>query len=258
MIARLKQVWEYRELVRNLTRVKLLVKYRGSVLGLAWSLVNPLLMMFIYLIAFKYIMRLELENYTYFLLIGLLPWAFFASSVTGSTTCVIDNGSLLKKVKLPREVFPVADVAFNFVQFVLALVVFLPFALFWKDELHWFHALVPAVLLMFLFFTLGASLAFSALTVLYRDVRHFTEIGVALLFWLTPIIYNYEMIPEAMRSWFLLNPITLFMNCLHDLLYWDRLPPSATLVGIVAWPAVALALGSITFLRIEPRMAEQV
>ncbi len=258
MIDRLAQLWKFRGLVGNLTRVELLVKYRGSVLGLLWSLLNPLLMMFIYLVAFKYIMRLELENYTFYLLVGLLPWGFFATSVTGSTMALINNGTLLKKVQLPREVFPVSGVAFHTVQLALTLVAFLPFTLAWKDELHWFHLLSIPVLLLFVAFTLGACMALSALTTLYRDLEHFTEIAVAATFWFTPIVYNFEMIPENLRPVFLANPVTLFMNCLHDILYWDRLPGLLTVLGVCVWTLVSLWVGSLIFRRIEPQIAERV
>ncbi|MHC4909467.1 MAG: ABC transporter permease [Planctomycetota bacterium] len=258
MIERLRQLWAFRELVRNLVRVNLLVKYRGSVLGLLWSLLNPLMLMLIYVIAFKYIIRLELENYTFFLLIGLLPWTFFSASVVGATICVIENGSLLKKVRLPREVFPFSNVAFQFVHFVLAMLVFVPFTMVWKDTLLWSHLLVFPVLLLFLAFTLGVSLALSALTVLYRDLKHFTEIGVALFFWVTPIVYNFELVPEGLRPWFQANPVTLYMNCFHDLLYWDRMPEIGALLGVVAWPVATLLIGSAVFIRIEPLMAERV
>jgi ABC-type polysaccharide/polyol phosphate export permease len=258
VIERLSLLWRFRGLVRNLTHVHLLVKYRGSVLGFLWSLLNPLMMMAIYSIAFRYIMRIQLDRYTFFLLVGLLPWTFFATASVASTLCVITNGSLLTKVQLPREVFPLSTVSFYFVQFLLAMLVFGPFVLIWKTELLWMNALYLAVVGLFLVFTLGVCLALSALTVLYRDVQHFTEVGVMLFFWLTPIVYNFEMVPAEMKPWFLANPLTLFMNSFHDLLYWDRMPPIPTLVGIVAWTVGAMTMGWAVFRRIEPRMAEEV
>lgn len=265
LLERVKRAWRYRELVRNLTRVNLLVKYRGSVLGMLWSLVNPLLLMLIYSIAFRFIMRVGLENYELFLLSGLLPWTFFALSTSASSTCVIFNGALLKKVHIPHEVFPLSTVAFHFTQLALSLAVFVPFAMLIGGEASWISLSYLLVLALFLLFTMGVSLAVSALTVRYRDVQHFTEVGLALIFWLTPVVYNFELIPDVelfagidARTLFLVNPLTLFMNSFHDALYWNRMPDGAVLGALSAWTALALAVGSSIFRRIAPTMAEEI
>ena len=265
MFERLRRAWRYRELVRNLTRINLLLKYRGSVLGLCWSLFNPLLMMVIYSIAFKFIMRVGIENYELFLLTGVLPWTFFANAVSASTTCVVYNGALIKKVQIPYEAFPLSTAAFHFIQLTLALVVFAPFVLWVNGGATWPNLLYPVILLLFSLFTLGACLAASALNVRYRDVQHFTEVGIALLFWLTPIVYDFDLIPDVqifgaidVRTLFMFNPMTLFMNSFHDVLYWGRAPELATLGGLAVWTALSLAVGATIFRRVAPTMAEEI
>jgi ABC-type polysaccharide/polyol phosphate export permease len=249
--------WRYRELVANLARVNLLLKYRGSVLGLLWSLLNPLLMIAIYSVAFKYIMRIQLENYTFFLLVGLLPWSFFASSVVASTGCVIGSAGLLKKVYFPREVFPLSSVAFFFVQFLLSLLAFIPFVILWKGQFQAVNLLYVPLMLLLLLFSVGLSLALSALTVLYRDLQHFTEVGMTALFWLSPVIYNMELIPGRFRPWFQLNPMVLFMASFHDVLYWDQWPDPRVILPLTVWTLGAVALGAFLFRRIDARFAEE-
>jgi len=258
MIRRVREIWRFRELIRNLTRVNLLVKYRGSMLGFFWSLLNPLLMIFIYSIAFKYILRIGLENYTFFLLVGLLPWSFFNTAVAASTVCVINGGGLLKKVQLPREVFPLSTVAFFLVQLLLAMLALGPFSVVWKEQFIWINLLYVGVLVLFVLFTIGVCLAVSALTVFYRDLEHFTEIAMVVVFWGSPIIYNFELIPESWRPLFLANPVVLYMNCFHDLLYWDRLPDPAIWAGVCAWPLVLLLAGALVFQRLDGRFAEEI
>jgi ABC-type polysaccharide/polyol phosphate export permease len=258
MSRRLAEIWRFRQLVQNLTYMNLLVKYRGSLIGFLWSLLNPLVMMFVYVIAFKLIMRVPIDNYGFFLLTGLLPWSFFATAVTASSLCVLGNGGLVKKVKLPREVFPLSTVAFNLVQFMLAMLVFAPFVLVLKPELSALNLLYFAVVLMFVVFTLGVCLAVSALTVPCRDVQHFTELGTLWLFWVSPVVYDFSLIPEEFQSLARLNPMTLFMNAFHDLLYHDVAPSLFELAGAAAWSLAALVAGWMVFLRIEPRMAEEL
>ena len=250
--------WRYRELVANLARVNLLLKYRGSVLGILWSLLNPLLMIAIYSLAFKYIMRIQLENYTFFLLVGLLPWSFFSSSVVASTGCVIGSAGLLKKVYFPREVFPLSSVAFFFVQFLLSLLVFIPFVILWKGQFQAVNLLYVPLMLLLLLFSVGLSLALSALTVLYRDLQHFTEVGMTALFWLSPVIYNMELIPGRFRSWFQLNPMVLFMASFHDVLYWDQWPDPRVILPLIVWTLGSIALGAFVFRRIDARFAEEI
>ncbi len=124
----MRDLYNYRELIRNLVLKDLKLKYRDSVLGFLWSLANPLLLILVYSFVFGHILRGGPPDFAYFLMVGILPWNFFAQSLMMSTGSIIDNGNLLRKVALPMEVFPVTTVLFNLAQFVLALAVFFPMA----------------------------------------------------------------------------------------------------------------------------------
>ena len=121
-------VFRYRELIRNLVLKDLKLKYRDSVLGFLWSLANPLLLIVVYSFVFGHILRGGPQNFAYFLMVGILPWNFFAQSLMMSTGSILDNGSLIRKVATPMEVFPIATALFNLAQYLLALVVFFPMA----------------------------------------------------------------------------------------------------------------------------------
>jgi len=250
--------WKYRELIANLTRVNLKLKYRGSILGILWSLLNPVMMIIIYSIAFKYIIRIQLENYTFFLLAGLLPFNFFSMAANASTTAVVGNAGLLKKVEFPRETFPISMTLFCFIQFLIALVALGPFIFLWKTSFVWFNLLYFVPILLLLLFAMGIAFLLSALTVLFRDLQHFTEVGTMALFWVTPVIYNFELIPYRFRWIFMLNPCTIYINCCHDLLYWNRFPDAVTWIGMVLWPLISLAVGGWLFRRLDPRFAEEL
>ena len=135
----LKECIKYRSLIKNLVLKDLKLKYRGSVLGVIWSLLRPLMLIAVYTVAFKYVVRIKMENYAFFLLVGLLPWNFFSGAAMAATEAVIDNANLIKKVYFPRETLPMAPVLFNFAQFLLALAV-------WMLSPYFFHGSISTPL----------------------------------------------------------------------------------------------------------------
>ncbi|HET7004004.1 MAG TPA: ABC transporter permease, partial [Candidatus Binatia bacterium] len=168
--------FHYRELLRNLVIKDLKIKYRDSAIGFLWSLINPLLLILVYSFVFSHILRVDIANFSYFLLVGILPWTFFAQSLMMSTGSIIDNGGLIRKVAMPMEIFPVATVLFNLAQFGLAFLVFLPMTIFFFDvRIGWVSLWFLPLLLLHLLFTVGLSFLVATATVFYRDVRHLME-----------------------------------------------------------------------------------
>ena len=249
----------YRELIRNLVIKDLKLKYRDSVLGFVWSLANPLLLILVYSFVFGHMLRSGPPNFAYFLMVGILPWNFFAQSLMMSTGSILDNGGLIRKVALPMEVFPLATVLFNLAQFLLALIVFFPMALFFFGAPvgpAWLN-FVP-ILALQIVFTLGLCFIVSSATVFYRDIRHFTEILLMLLFWLTPIVYDVQIAPDALRTVLYMNPLTYFILAYQDALYRNSFSPPDRLVVIVVIAFLSLAVGSRIFAVYKARFAEEV
>jgi homopolymeric O-antigen transport system permease protein len=249
----------YRELIRNLVIKDLKLKYRDSALGFLWSLANPLLLILVYSFVFGHILRGGPANFAYFLMVGILPWNFFAQSMMMSTGSIVDNASLIRKVALPMEVFPLATVLFNLAQFLLALIVFFPMALFFFGVplgLAWIN-FAPIVALQILF-TLGLCFIVASATVFYRDVRHFTEILLMLLFWLTPIIYDVGSAPVELRTVLYMNPLTYFILAYQDALYRNSFSSPDRVVVIVLIAFLSLAAGYRIFAACKVRFAEEI
>ena len=249
----------YRELIRNLVIKDLKLKYRDSVLGFLWSLANPLLLILVYSFVFSHILKTTIVNFSYFLLIGILPWNFFAQSMMMSTGSILENGGLIRKVAIPMEVFPVATVLFNLAQFGLALIVFVPMTvLFFQVPMSlvtlWFFPL----LILHMLFTLGLSFVISTATVFYRDVRHFIEIALLLLFWLTPIIYDVKDIPESLQSAIYLNPQSFFTLSYQDILYRQAVPDISRFTILMLLTASSLLIGYKVHRSYKARFAEEV
>jgi ABC-type polysaccharide/polyol phosphate export permease len=252
-------LFRYQALIRNLVAKDLKLKYRGSLLGLLWSLLNPALMLVVYTFAFKLVLRVPTENYAYFITAGLLPWSFFAGAVTASTQAIVGNAGLIRKVYFPREILPIASVLFSFTQLLLALAVFLPALLLISGiEPSWTMILVLPVLLLHLLFTLGLALVLAAVTVHFRDVAHLTEVLLALLFWATPIIYPIDMVPVALQGWIKLSPLALFALMYQDVLLRGQLPEWSLVAPVVAWSTATVGLGYLVFHRLGPTLAEEV
>ncbi len=251
--------FRYRELVRNLVIKDLKLKYRDSVLGFLWSLANPLLLILVYSYVFGHILRGGPANFGYFIMVGILPWTFFAQAVTMSTGSIVDNGNLIRKVALPMEVFPLATVLFNLAQFVLALIVFFPMALFFfrvPVALSW--TMFLPILALQILFTLGLCLIVSTATVFYRDIRHFTEILLMLLFWLTPVIYDIKIIPASLRSVIDMNPLAYFILAYQDALYHNTVSPPDKLLILALLAFLSLFLGYAFFAYSKVRFPEEV
>jgi lipopolysaccharide transport system permease protein len=253
------QLFRYRTLVRNLVFKDLKLKYRDSALGVVWSLLNPLLLLVVYTVAFKYILQVPTENYSYFLLAGLLPWNFFSSSLVASTQAITGNAGLIRKVYFPRETLPIATVLFTLSQLLLALSVFLPALLLVSGAgLHWTAVLFVPLLLLHVLFTLGLAFVLSTCTVFFRDVTHLTEVAVILLFWMTPIIYPVTMAPPTLQRFFKLSPLAAFAIAYQDVLFWGRVPEGIVLSTLLGWTAAALLGGYTLFRRFSPAFAEEV
>lgn len=249
----------YRTLIKNLVFKDLKLKYRDSVLGFVWSLLNPLITLGVFTLAFRYIMRVQMENYPYFLMVGMLPWNFFAGSLMASTNAVIGNGNLIKKIYFPREILPIATVLFGFAQLALALVVFLPALMFLSGvKVHWTMALFFPLLGLHVLFTIGLAFVLSAVTTSFRDVAHLTEVALMLLFWLTPIVYPATMAPSDLRIFFKASPLAAFAMAYQDVLFWGRLPEPMVLSTLVIWTPAVLLLGHMIFRWYSPTFAEEV
>jgi homopolymeric O-antigen transport system permease protein len=252
-------VFRYRELIRNLVFKDLKLKYRDSVLGFLWSLANPLLLILVYSFVFGHLFTGAPPNLVYFMMVGILPWNFFAQSLMMSTSSIIDNGNLIRKVALPMEVFPIATVLFNLAQYLLALIVFFPMALlFFRVSVGWsWIAFVPVLVLQILF-TVGMCFIFSTATVFYRDIRHFTEILLMLLFWLTPIIYDIRTVPESLRTVLYMNPLSYFVLAYQEVLYDNVFLSLDRLITLLILTVLSLVLGYSLFLFCKVRFAEEV
>jgi ABC-2 type transport system permease protein len=284
VIARTRDVWEYRELLGNLVRRELKVRYKDSVLGFLWTLLNPLLYLAVFSVVFGGFLRSGVPMYGLFLLSGLLAWNLFSTGVTGATGSVIMNAPLVQKVWFPREILPIAAVGASIVNFAFQLIVLgVGLVVFWHPpEWSMLPLLVPA-LIVTVVFAMGLGLMFSALNVYLRDVQHFLELAFLAWFWLTPVVYQYNFIATSVRDRFgaewerlvLLNPMVAVVTTFQRVIYNPDAAtdpandPFTLLFRPVSWyltnlaivgvlGVVLLVLGIKIFGRLEANLGEEI
>ena len=258
MVKKIKEITVYKELLFNLTSKELKLKYKNSALGFFWSFLNPLLMLTVYTFAFRFIMKVQIENYSLVLLAGLLPWNFFNASVQGSTMSLVNNSQLIKKVYFPREIIPLSLIMSNFVNFLMTLIVLFAAMMLFGVPLGINILMLPFVLILLVMFTTGLSLMLSVLNVYYRDISHFTEILFMAWIYLTPVIYSFSMIPEKYRVFLMLNPMTLVVELIRDTTIRNVFPDLKFLIALIIVASITLAVGQRVFTKLERDIAERI
>lgn len=255
-----------RELFWSLVRREVRARYKGSVLGLLWSLVTPLVMMGAYTLVFSVLFTVfPIEHYPAFLLTGLAVWVFFAGGLQAGTASVVANAGLLKKVAFPRALVPLSTLSSHLVTFAVMVAALVPVNLVLTPAARTTMVLLPVLLAALVVATAGAALALSALNVYFRDVEH--VLGAVLLPWffLTPIFYSFESLPNQVtsRGWAvdLLrygNPVTPFVEAIQDVAFFGRWPSVAGLLYVATATVALAAIGVATFRRLEREMAVEL
>lgn len=208
-VARLVNVWRYRELLGNLTRKELKVKYKNSVLGFVWSLLNPALYLVVFSIVFGVILKSGIPKFAIFMLAGLLPWNLFSTAVGSSTGAITGNAGLVGKVWFPREILPLASIGAALVHFFLQLLVLGGALIIFRyaPSVRFMTLLIPALIVL-LVLCAALSIALAAINVYMRDTEHFVELAMLAWFWGTPIVYQYQLVNARIGSLVMLNPLT--------------------------------------------------
>lgn len=246
-----RDIYIHRELIWAVAQKELKVRYKRSVLGFLWALLNPALMMVVLTLVFGTLMRFAIDHYAVFLLSMLLPWTFFSQCLSYSVESIVQNGELLKKVKVARVVFPVASVVSNIINFLLSLLPLMLLIVLMRFPLHWTWFYLPVPMLGLFLFTLGASFLFATINVFYRDVSHIIQIVLQAWFYFSPIIYSLDFVPAKYHWIFRLNPLLYVLNGFRLSIYYGILPSLPSIGLTMVCSLLSLAIGFAIFQRYE-------
>jgi ABC-type polysaccharide/polyol phosphate export permease len=252
MLELVRDTYRYRELIWALASKELKIRYKRSALGFLWALLNPALLMAILTLVFSTISRvMGVRYYSVFLMSMLLPWTFFSQTLSYAVESIVSNGNLIKKVDLPKLVFPVAAMVSNIVNFVLSLIPLVLLIVALRFPLHWTWIYLPIPLLGLTMFALGLGFLVAALNVFYRDVAHIIQILLSAWFYFTPILFSLDFVSPHLRWILRLNPILYVMNGFRLAIYYGLLPTAASVGMSLACGAVALLIGFGVFRRCQ-------
>lgn len=276
LLTDIREVWQSRELLHNLTLRELRGKYKGTALGWGWSLVNPLMTAAIYTLVFSTIMRVSpptaangSSNYTLFLLAGLLPWNFMVASFTGGMGTLVANGNLIKKTYFPRRLLLVSNTAAAMFSHMIELIVISILFMAWGINVLPRIHLVIVVEILLAIFSLGLGLLFSVVNVYFRDTTHFVGLFIQLWFYATPVIYPITLVMTRRDpgSWvteyhlidiYNLNPMLYFIEPIKEMLYSGTVPSWSNFAWAALVAVVSLWIGNAVFGKLEHRLAEEL
>jgi ABC-2 type transport system permease protein len=273
---RLVDIWRYRELLVGLVRKELKVKYKNSILGFLWSMLNPALYLVVFYVVFQKILKNGIPDFAIFLVSGLLVWNLFSTAVPGATGSIVGNSAIVKKVAFPREILALANVGAALVHFFLQTVVmFLALAIFRFPPSPGYLLLLPVALFALLLFSAALGVLLSAVNVYLRDTQHLLELVLLAWFWGTPIVYPYRQVSDRLKgnAWiYRLNPITpivlTFQRAIYVHVSWkgkDLLAAGVNwhwymghLIGVIVLSFVLLLVAMHVFGRLEGNFAEEL
>lgn len=238
-----KLLWTYRGFIVGSIEREFQARYRNTLLGTAWSILNPLALIAVYTVVFSQIMRARLPGldstfgYSIFLCAGLISWGLFAEITTRAQNVFIENANLMKKLNFPRLCLPVVVTGSATINFAIIFSIFTVFLLLSGNFPGWPFLAVAPVLLVIIMLAIGIGITLGVLNVFFRDVGQAFAIFLQFWFWLTPIVYPVSVLPDGFREWIFLNPMTSLVMALQDILAAGRWPNWSTL-----WPTTALAV----------------
>jgi ABC-type polysaccharide/polyol phosphate export permease len=257
-------VYRYRDLFLNLFRRELRVKYKGSVLGLAWSLVLPLALVGVYTLVFSTLLRTtSVDHFPLFVVSGLLTWVFFQTSIQSSCASLLGQASLVKQVRFPRQLLPLSVVATNVVTFAVMLAIVLPLNLAIIPETRETFWVVFPLALVLVAFVSGLSIVLACANVLYRDIEHLVATVLLPWFFLTPVFYTFDLPglgdhPTLVNLLHYANPVAPFVIAIRDPLFFGELPQAGDVAYVFVAALVALGAAALVFRRLDDQLAAQL
>ncbi len=261
MIRFFRNLITHRYLLYNLTMREIKSRYKQSILGYFWVVLNPLVQMTVMSFVFSYVLKIPSSGnipYNLFLYSGLLPWTLFVNSVTSATTSLVDNQALVKKIYFPREIILTATALAKIYDFALASLVFVGFLILYQTPITGLIIFLPFILILQVFFSLGISFFLAAGNLFYRDVQYMITLVFLVWFYLTPILYPIELAPKSARWIFQLNPMAVLINAQRRSIFGQGELNYTSLIIALIVTLIIFQLGYMFFKKLEGVFADVV
>lgn len=255
----IKNLYEYRELLKSNVKKEIRGKYKGSFLGILWSFVNPLLMTLVYALVFPFILKNSEPHYVTYLVIGILPWNWFTTVIAQGTFVILGNAGIIKKVYFPREILPISVVTSGVINFLIQCLIIFTFLIFSQIGFSWYIVFLPLIIIIQYLLSLAIIFITSAINVYIRDLEYIVNFIITMLFYATPILYNAKLFEGSSISFiFKINPMAYIIDAYRDIFYYQKMPNLAALLIVLMICIIAFIIGLFIFRRLEKGFAEEV
>lgn len=238
---------KFQPLLKELVGRDIKIKYRRSVLGVLWTLLNPLFMMIVLSVVFSNLFKFDIENFPLYLLSGQIIFNFFNDTTTTSMGAIIGNASLIKKIYVPKYLFVLSRVVSSVINLMASFTALMLVMLAMRVEMHWMVILSPIPILFLVAFSLGIGLILAAITVKFRDIMHLYSVFTTALMYLTPVIYPMSILPRWLAIVVRANPITNILIMFRDVMLYGRLPSVEGIIIALVETTLALCVGLYVF-----------
>ena len=250
-------MWQYRELIKNLTLADLKNRYQNTSLGFFWSLLSPFLLAGVLYFVFRYAFEQE-EHFVINLLVGIMAWRFFAVGTASSLNAIVGKPNMITKIYIPRQILILSNTLANLISSLLEFAILLPIIFILLGHLPLTIFLFPLIHFIYFWFIFGIGLLLSSLYVYFRDLNQIWEVLTNILFFCSPIIYPLTIVPAYLMPYYLFNPITQFIEIYRDLMVNGVLPSLYSLASIIAASAAVHLVGNFVFNKLQRRFAEEL
>lgn len=259
MMETLRNLYNYRQLLKSNVKKDIRGKYKGSFLGILWSFLNPLLLTLVYAIVFPFLLKSTEPNYVTFIVIGILPWTYFTTVINQSSGCILYSGNIIKKVYFPREILPISINISGLINFLISCLIIFIFLVFSGIGFSWYILFLPLIILTQFIFTQGLSLIISALNVYVRDLEYIISFILNMLFYATPIIYTSSLFADSPIKYLIkINPMTTIIECYRDILFYQSMPHIKSLIVVLICSSILMYIGLRIFKKLERGFAEEI
>jgi lipopolysaccharide transport system permease protein len=257
-LSHLRELWRYRDLILRLAWSDFKLRYKSSALGFFWSLLEPLLMLVVLYVVFSNLMRVQVEHYQLFLLLGIILWNFLDRGTSMSIWGIVGKPSLVQKVYFPRDILVISTSITALMMTALEFVVFIIFMVIFRVMPGWTVVYFPILFVFEFLIILGLSMGLSALNVYFRDVQFIWRLIIQVGFFATPVIYPITIFPEKIQWIVMLNPIAQIITMTRDCILYSIPPEPLNLAYVAVSALVLLLIGYLIFDRLEPRFGEAI
>ena len=254
----IKEIYNYRELLKTSVRKEIRGKYKGSFLGVLWSFVNPLLTTLVYAIVFPFLLKNSQDHFVTFIVVGQLPWTWFTNTISQGTNTILMNGGIIKKVYFPREILPLSINISGMINFLISCLIISIFLIFSGIGFSWNILYLPLIIITQFALQLGIILITGSIDVYVRDLEYIINFFIQMLFYGTPIIYSLSTFPEWVQKILRLNPLTTIIESYRDIFFYKQMPNLLMLLIVFLFSLVLFFIGIKVFNKFEKGFAEEL